>query len=261
MTSVHLRHFGDGTVPLLAMHCGQGVGSMWRDLGRSLPQLRITAPDLPGHGRSDPFPDGEDVHDVATATMRPLFDGPMHLIGHSFGATVALRLALETPAQVLSLTLIEPVLFAAAADSPLKREKRAEQKLLHQTAQQGDWMACAKMFNARWGGAAWEDLPEPMQQGFARQMPFVLGTAPTLWEDRAALLAEGRLEQLAAPVHFLRGAKTDPMLQDIHSGLMARLPNARETVVDGAGHMLLLTHGADVARVMSQQLLAAGQTV
>jgi lipase len=48
-------------------------------------------------------------------------EGPVHLIGHSFGATVALRLAIEAPERVASLTLIEPVLFAAAPDGPEKR--------------------------------------------------------------------------------------------------------------------------------------------
>ena len=37
---------------------------------------------------------------------------PMDVVGHSFGGSIALRLALEMPELVKSLTLIEPVCFA-----------------------------------------------------------------------------------------------------------------------------------------------------
>lgn len=45
---------------------------------------------------------------------RAALGAPVDVIGHSFGATVALRLALERPELVRSLVLVEPVLFAAA---------------------------------------------------------------------------------------------------------------------------------------------------
>jgi pimeloyl-ACP methyl ester carboxylesterase len=69
--------------------------------------------DLPGHGRSAPWA-GTDYHSDATAVAAALLHGPTHIIGHSFGATVALRLAVERPDLVSRVTLIEPVMFAAA---------------------------------------------------------------------------------------------------------------------------------------------------
>jgi pimeloyl-ACP methyl ester carboxylesterase len=38
-------------------------------------------------------------------------DGPIHLVGHSYGGCVALRIAIERPRRVASLSLYEPTVF------------------------------------------------------------------------------------------------------------------------------------------------------
>jgi pimeloyl-ACP methyl ester carboxylesterase len=78
----------------------------------------MTAFDLPGHGQSADW-DGHGDYGRRTAEVAATFyTEPLHLIGHSFGAVTALRLALAAPEGVRSLTLIEPVLFAAARGHP-----------------------------------------------------------------------------------------------------------------------------------------------
>ena len=74
--------------------------------------------DLPGHGRSPDWDGAQDYQTQAVAWAAACCDGPAHLIGHSFGATVALRLAVDRPDLVSRLTLIEPVYFAAARGTP-----------------------------------------------------------------------------------------------------------------------------------------------
>ena len=51
---------------------------------------------------------------ISTQIVGNFITDPIDVIGHSFGATVALRLAVEQPEKVRSLTLIEPVFFAVA---------------------------------------------------------------------------------------------------------------------------------------------------
>jgi len=116
---LHLRMFGTGPRPVLALHCSLAHGGAWTAVAARLPGCRLLAPDLPGHGLSPDWAGPGDYHDATTRAVGSLLgalaqDGPVDLLGHSFGATVALRLALQRPELVRSLMLVEPVLFAAA---------------------------------------------------------------------------------------------------------------------------------------------------
>ncbi len=68
------HRFGQGAAQGLALHCGLARGMTLRRLCLALgDSLTVTVPDLPGHGRSPPFPAGQDVHDVATQAMARFF--------------------------------------------------------------------------------------------------------------------------------------------------------------------------------------------
>lgn len=74
----------------------------------------VYAPSLPGFGRSEArAPWQQGVRGVAThmtAAIEGLgFDGPVPIVGHSFGGGVALRLASQRPDLASSLTLFSPV--------------------------------------------------------------------------------------------------------------------------------------------------------
>jgi pimeloyl-ACP methyl ester carboxylesterase len=68
--------------------------------------------DQRGHGLSERPPCGYRIED-SVADLGTLLDalevsGPVHLVGHSYGASVALRAALAEPARFASVVLIEP---------------------------------------------------------------------------------------------------------------------------------------------------------
>ncbi|MGP6087240.1 alpha/beta fold hydrolase [Antarctobacter jejuensis] len=256
--ALHWRSWGDGPAQVLALHCGLGQGGMWRSVALDLAgQCALRAPDLPGHGKSPPFPEDEDVHDAACAVLRPQIAKGTHLAGHSFGATLALRLALEAPDKVASLTLIEPVFFAAAPDSPVKRDHKAAEDVFYKECDRDNLLLAARLFNRLWGGGvSWDSFPERVQEGMGRQMPFVRATEPALWHDRAGMLATGGLERLTMPVTLIRGSDTVPIIEDVHRGLMARLPQAREKVVQDAGHMVLHSHPSIIAGAISDTIAA-----
>ena len=255
--TIHWREMGQGPAPVVLLHCGLGQSGMWKGVASGLAdRASMVAPDLPGHGKSAPFPPGQDVHDAACAATGPFFKPQTHLVGHSFGATVALRLALERPRHVASLTLIEPVFFAAARGRATHAPHRAAEESFFEVFGTGDMLAAARAFNRLWGGGVpWDSFRPQMQQAMAEGMPFVVGTEPSLWQDCHGLLAPGGLERLGCPVTFVRGEHTVPIIADVHAGLMDRLPQAREIVVPEAGHMLVLTHPDPVAQAIRDTLM------
>lgn len=248
---VHWRVAGAGPRAALALHCSLAHGGAWGAVAERLGDaLTVTLPDLPGHGRSgDWTPACAPIHDLSTAIARALAEpGPVDLIGHSFGATVALRLALEAPALVRSLTLVEPVLFAAARgtavfDAFFSGNADFAARLAH-----GDAAGAAAWFHGLWGGdTAFDALPAPQRAYIAARIHLIAFANADLIEDRAGLLAPGRLESLACPVALIEGAASPPVIAAIQAALAARLPAPRRTVVAGAGHMLPITHPDAVA--------------
>ena len=99
---------GEGE-PLLLLHGLGGGAANWVELAAALAEeRRVLVPDLPGHGGSAPLAGQPSMDDFAECAGRLAeYEGmvPAAVVGHSFGALVALRLALLRPDQVTSVVL------------------------------------------------------------------------------------------------------------------------------------------------------------
>jgi len=109
--NVHLFGPDDGR-PVVALHGVTGHAHRWGVLAEQLPELRLVAVDLRGHGRSPKTPPWgfeQHVADVlAVMDDHGLERAP--LIGHSFGGAIALHLAKAAPDRVEKLVLVDPAL-------------------------------------------------------------------------------------------------------------------------------------------------------
>lgn len=81
---------------------------------------QFVVPDRPGHGRS-PSRGLPDDAEADGAWVADLLEDGAHLVGHSFGACVALAAAAKRPSAVHSLTFIEPGMQLLAMDNPVVR--------------------------------------------------------------------------------------------------------------------------------------------
>ena len=246
---VHWNEFGVGPEPALMLHPALAHSGAWTRLAGGLAdRVRVVAPDMPGHGLSGEWDKRGDFHDQITRIAASFLEPGMHVIGHSFGATVALRLALENPG-MRSLTLIEPVLFAAAkvrAMASFEAHRKMSRPFANALAV-GDQDTAARLFSALWGdGRGWEALTQRQKETLIKRIPIVAETNKTLNDDSLGLLAEGRLEALDMPVLLIRGATSQPIMQDIHAALAARIPKVRQVVIEDGGHMVPITHPAEV---------------
>ncbi len=247
------RSFGSGPRSVLGIHCTLGHSGAWRGMAQAWGDaVTLHAFDLPDHGRSGAWDRTEDLHDLSTAWAHSQLSEPMDLVGHSFGATVALRLALEVPEKVRSLVMIEPVLMAfAVADAPeLGVQYAAENTAVEAAMAEGDTMAAARAFNSNWGdGTPWDHIPEATRRYMADRIHFIEGSAPAVQHDRPNLMR--RLEALACPVLLMEGSRANTMARAINDAVMRRLPTAQRSIIPEAGHMAPITHPQETAEEIS----------
>ena len=258
----HVTTLGQGDRRALALHCTMAFGGAWTGLSKALPHLSFIAPDMPSHGRSGDWDEQSSFSEtVYAASLAAMDDGPMDVIGHSFGAVVALRIALAHPERVRSLTVIEPVFFAIAL------EDRPETLAQHDTDAQpfrdaiasGDRDTAARVFNRMWSAESpkWLDMPERTRAAMVRAIHVVPDTQPFIYEDTAGLLAPGGIDACKIPTLVMRGETAHPAIVAVNDGLAARMPNAAQSVIATAGHMAPITHPDAVAGAMRPLLDAS----
>ncbi len=107
---------GSGTsAPVVLIHGLGGNLAFWYwGVARPLAQHNpVLVYDLRGHGRSELVPRGYTIDDM-TADLLALLDTTgvegAHIVGHSFGGSIALNAAVRAPGSVLSLTLVDVIL-------------------------------------------------------------------------------------------------------------------------------------------------------
>ncbi|MFG5384749.1 alpha/beta fold hydrolase [Yoonia sp. R2-816] len=235
--------------PAVVIHCALARYKVLLPLANAL-GCRATLFDMPGHGRSADW-DGTTEYQSLVADIAASFcDGPTHLIGHSFGATAALRLAVTRPDLVNRLTLIEPVYFAAAKGAEAHQAHAIKFRPFVGAMLTGEEAKAAEIFNALWGDTPWADLSERRQAYLTERIHLIVAGAAAIEEDADGIISAEKLSALSIPVSLIRGADSEPVIEAIHNSLVSRIPNATDHVVAGAGHMVPLTHVEEVARII-----------
>lgn len=247
-----VRTLGDGPRPVLALHCTMAHSGAWAVLRAAMGDgLRFVAPDMPSHGGSPDWDEVSGFAETVYAASEGVADGPMDVIGHSFGGAVALALALSRPDLVRSVALFEPVFFGIAQrDAPEAFAAHEAQASEFYTAlENGDRETGARAFNRMWTGGTprWADIPQKIRDAMQRAVHVVPGTQSMLIDDSWGLF--DRLRDVKPPVLLMRGAQSISVIPATHAGLAARLPGAQSAVLDGVGHMGPITHPGAVARV------------
>lgn len=223
---------------------------------------RVTAVDRPGHGQSRrPRFVGTPRDQAAqiAAGLDRLGVGPAVVVGHSFGALVALALAERFPDRVTRLVLISPLVFP-------------EPRLLEHALVAPRSMPVVGPLLAHFGrysgldraGIEWMQAvmfsPAPVPGGWKRSFPFEQVLDPDVLvhegEDAASTLPLSPagtidLRRIEAPVHVLTGTNDRVVEHERQGKALARLlRDGRLTEIEGAGHMLHHSHPDLVLRAV-----------
>ncbi len=256
--SIYVRRIGEGARNVLALHCTIAHSGAWSGLARALaPDVCITAPDMLSHGLSPDWDGQGDYFDAVSRLSAAELTWPMDMVGHSFGAMIALKLAIEQPDRIRSLVLIEPVFFAIAKRDARhlfdQHEKGAEP--IAEAFANGDKTLAARLFNRMWStqnSTKWSDLPERTRASMVRGIDAVPAVHAALYDDAFGLLAPEALKRASMPTLLLSGSESHPVMPAICDGLKQRLPDAAHTKVYSAGHMLPISHPAETAALLDE---------
>lgn len=189
-----------------------------------------------------------DLADQAAAVIARAGIAPVHLVGVSFSAALALTLAMASPRNVHTLTLVEPPPFAGRA----QREFRAANAGLVGTYEEHGAPAALERFMTMLVGEHWRTTLEAEQPGAVAAMDrdaeaFFRSDLPALWSWGLERAAVGRLE---CPVLAVGGEDSDPWFAQARLQLRRWLPSLDEATIPGAGHLVGSMHPGRVAELI-----------
>src|SRR5262244_499607 len=246
--------------PIVLLHCSSGSSGAWAPVMIHLGQgYRVLAPDLLGYGRTAPWPReaplGPDAELEVVEALLDVAGRPAHLVGHSYGGTVALSAARRFSPRIASLTLIEPVAFQLlrSADEPDGwREIAALAERHLALVREGRDAAAAETFVTYWTGPkAWQLMPDAARDSAIRS------AAKVGAEWRLMFAAEDDLDAVAgieAPTLLVCGGRTRMPARRVVEILCQALPHARHHEIADAGHMSPLTHPACIAHAIQRHV-------
>lgn len=248
----------DGQGPsLVLLHSSLSSAKQWLSLVSILKeQFTVINIDLLGYGGADQVTDIEnysfdfEVQRILSAVELVSPRENFHLLGHSCGGAIALKISAEMPDRVLSLSLYEPVAFHLFATGSSERQQVI--RFSEQVHQLSDELA-TQAFVDYWNGSGYFDsLPKQIQQ------LMVFGINKVVL-DFKGIFAEHygveRLELLTMPCLLLYGKYSPALSQLLSRKIASHLPHASYQQVT-AGHMAPISHPSLVEPLISDFLLS-----
>jgi len=225
----------EGSGPRVLLIHGSVLGKRtWQHQAPLASDWTVCIPSRPGFGSSPPLPRGD--FEAEAPLFAELLGEGAHLVGHSYGAVIALHAAALRPQAVRSLTVSEPGCFAVAAHDPAVAQQLANGRLLYANAAELTPLDFLRAF--RGGVGSTQETPGELDGELARGAQLLMRERPP-WES------EPPLEQLAArpfPKLVISGAHS-PVFESVCDVVAQRLGAERDTIA-GRRHSIPATGAA-----------------
>lgn len=232
--AIGFRRAGDGP-PLVLLHGGMGDSRGWPDQLRDLSdEFAVVAWDAPGCGASSDPPETfrlPDYADCLAGFVDALGLGRPHVLGHSFGAGLALELYRRHPDAARSLILAGP--YAGWAGSLPAEEVEKRLRLALETAE-----LLPDRFDPRSIPGLFSDvMPADKRELLASIMS---EARPVGTRVMAQAFAQADLRDILpgieVPTLLLCGEADDRSPVGVSRALHAAIPTSTLVVLPGAGH-------------------------
>ena len=243
-----------GSGPSLLLLHGVGLNAdAWAAQIDSLSaDYRVIAIDMPGHGESDRLQHADNLASYSDCIVEVInaLDSPVFLVGHSMGALIALDIAIRYP-QKLEKVVAMNAIFQRSDEALLAVRQRAQEL----------------------SGISNPDPTTTLQRWFADELNLPAAIACRLWletvdpkgyqqayrvfaNETGPLASE--LGRLSVPALFLTGAEEPNSTPEMSRAMAEVTPDAQAVVIEGAAHMMPMTHAAAVNKVILDFI--AGET-
>ena len=253
-----VREAGSGPA-VVALHANASTSGQWRGLMEALsPEFRVIAPDLYDSGESPRWPSDRVIRlSDEAAFIEPVLESagaPLVLVGHSYGAAVALIAALANPSRVRALALYEPTLFSLLdAEAPAPNEADGIRQAVDDAGaalDAGDPDGAAERFIDYWMGAgAWRQVPTQRKALIVASVRNVRRWGYALFTEATPLAT---FRSLDIPVLYMVGKHSKPSALGVARLLANALPRTELVEFEGLGHMGPITASDRVNKVIKQ---------
>lgn len=260
-SGIHISNNLDGNEPnqafdvVLLFHSSLSTAGQWKALTKSLlantgTHYVCVAVDATSYGQApqrdqlDSFQLFDEVQRAASALQHAGLSlenvASIHLVGHSFGAAIALRFAAEYPQTIKTLSVFEPVAFHLLdkSDSGYQEVEGVETDVF-----KTEGKIAAIRFYEYWNGAGnFSKLPTKVQERFARLMPIVTSDFYSLMHCDKTL---NDYQHFTFPKLLMFGEQTRHSAKQVVKALQKTWPDLTTVSVSG-GHMSPVVTPEDV---------------
>jgi pimeloyl-ACP methyl ester carboxylesterase len=235
---------GKGPVVVLI----HGVGLRAEAWGGQIDALsqdhHVLAVDMPGHGASSKLAPASGLTqftDAIATAISDTVDGPFVVVGHSFGAMIALDMAARYGERLRGVVAMNAI-FRRSPEAAAAVAARAAEL-------DGVSMADPSGPLARWFGVAPSAARDACRDRLTTVDPAGYQAAYRVFAQEDGPSAQA-LAALGCPALFLTGAQEPNSTPAMSHAMAALAPQGQAQVIADAAHMMPMTHARTVADIL-----------
>jgi pimeloyl-ACP methyl ester carboxylesterase len=239
-SGIHIK--GQGC-PVIMLHSSLSSSRQWQPLVSMLEgQCLIINIDILGYGQAEKITDAkaynfdEELLRINQVIELVIPGEKYHLVGHSCGGALALKMAVEAPDKLLSLSLFEPVAFHLLEKGSVERDE--SDSFAHRVNIDDKYKA-AEIFTNYWNQEGFfKSLPVKMQRLMANDMEKVNLDFQALTAEQYSL---DDISNISCRTLLMSGDYSPKLSHDLLALIAGAIPN-KKLLTFKVGHMGPVSH-------------------